>query len=50
MGIQKHEAPILSTIITNPEGPRPQETPILPPDPGKPSLLRRPCMYLTRYE
>jgi len=41
----------LRTVITNPEGPRPGSPgrASLPPDPGKPSLLRRPCMYLTRF-
>eukprot|EP00092_Neocalanus_flemingeri_P028463 GFUD01030907.1.p1 GENE.GFUD01030907.1~~GFUD01030907.1.p1 ORF type:complete len:477 (+),score=126.22 GFUD01030907.1:106-1536(+) len=48
-------APALRTVITNPEGVRPQSSPLEPgkaplaPDPGKPSLLRRPCMYLTRF-
>jgi len=40
--------PIFHTVITNPEGARQQsELGKPPPDPGKPSLLQRPCMYLT---
>jgi len=49
MGPHKGDLPALSTVITNPEGPRPPSTPVGPPDPGKPSLLRRPCMYLTSF-
>jgi len=47
--------PALRTVITNPEHPRPHSTPLEPgkaplaPDPGKPTLLQRPCMYLTRF-
>jgi len=48
--------PIFHTVITNPEhggGLEPGSTTHaqtgsrLPPDPGKPSLAQRPCLYLT---
>jgi len=40
---------IFHTIITNPEGSRHESQLKPPPDPGKPSLLQRPCMYLTSF-
>ena len=43
----KMTEPIFHTVITNPEGSRQESQSKPPPDPGKPSLLQRPCMYLT---
>jgi len=39
--------PIFHTVITNPVGSRQDAHHKQPPDPGKPSLVQRPCMYLT---
>ena len=44
------QQPIFHTVITNPEqggNPGPDKGLRPPPDPGKPSLTQRPCLYLT---
>jgi len=44
------QQPIFHTVITNPEhGGGPDKGLRPPPDPGKPSLLQRPCLYLTSF-
>ena len=46
--VTKNKKKVMFLIISNTQGARQQsELGKPPPDPGKPSLLQRPCMYLT---